>query len=985
MVQEPNELRKRLQSLYRADEKSCVRYLVEKVELSADSRNRIYNIAKQLIEKVKHNKLDIIDSFLQQYSLSNDEGIALMCLAEMLLRIPDDCTIDELIKDKITNQEWNKYLGGSSSLFVNASTWSLMIGSSILKADEKESKFYHVISKLLKNLGEPIIRKAIKQVILVLGKHFIIGENIEQALEHVKLEKNLYSFDLLGQMSLEVTPEEYFVYSIKAIGETNGRTSECFKSHGISIKLSALHSHYMWSKFDDIADEIFNKILEICREAKKYNISLCIDAEEAEKLEMSLILFERLRLDESLSQWEGLGLAVQAYQKRALHVLDFIEDIAIRSKHKIMVRLVKGEYWNSEIRQSQMLGMVNYPVFTRKSYTDVSYLACAQKLLTKTNHFYPCFATHNAYTFSTIIEIADKNHPGFEFQRLYGMCEDLYNYAMSELATNINCRISAPVGEYKNLLPHLIKRLFESRSNSLFISQPIDELISDPLEQAQSVHYEPNLSIPLPQNIFCPERKNALGIDMSDSVTVLQFFDEIKKFVDKRWRVAPIINGELLFDSAQFHEIINPANLSNVIGEISYATDEQVLCAFSMACDAFPEWQDIAIEERVKFLDKAADLLEDKIKELVYILVIESGKIISSAIEEVRQAVNFLRYYALIAKTKLNDLERLPGPVGESNIISFEGRGIFLCISPLYSPLAIFVKQIAAALATGNTVLAKPAKYVSIIAYETVKILHEAGIPKNMLHFIPGNVDRIYDNVNGIAFTGSLNVAQTISEKIIARKIPFISEISGLNAMVVDSSAIMEQVTMDVLSSTFYSRGQDCSILFIQNDIAEKQIKMICNATEKLKVGDPMKLSTDIGPMVDKVYVNLLTKYVEKMSEDMHSHLLSKLPVNMNGYFFPPYIYEIEEISQLKQKIFGPILHIIRFDQSQLNEIINKINNTKCNAFSLHSNIQNRIDMVGKRISAGHIYINRSIDSRVETNGLSYLEHFAKEKIQYLC
>nr|WP_261722522.1 bifunctional proline dehydrogenase/L-glutamate gamma-semialdehyde dehydrogenase PutA [Wolbachia pipientis] len=975
MIQELNELRRRLQSLYRADEKSCVRYLVEKVELSTDSKNRIYNIAKQIIERIKHNKLDIIDSFLQQYSLSSDEGVALMCLAESLLRIPDDHTVDELIKDKIVNQEWSKHLGSSASLFVNASTWSLVIGSSILKTEEKDSKFYHIISKLLKNLGEPIIRKAVKHAVLMLGKHFIIGESIEQVLQYVTPDQNLYSFDVLGE-----TSEEYFntcMYSVKTIGEARNSSDDCFKSNGISIILSALHPRYEFSQFDHIADEVLGKILALCREAKKYNISLCIGAEEAEKLEMSLILFEKLRLDESLSQWNGLGLTVQSYQKRALHILDFIEDVAVRSKHKVMVRLIKGAQWNSEIKRAQELGMINYPVFTRKSYTDVSYLACAQKLLSKASHFYPCFATHNAYTFATIMEIADKNHPGFEFQRLYGMCKDMYDYVMSELATNISCRICAPVGTHGNLLPYLIKRLFDDRS---FISHDVDLLIEDPLEKSKSFNYEPHPNVPLPQDIFGSDRKNALGIDMSDLVTVTQFFDEMKNFANKKWQIGPIIDGQLLLDNAKFYKAVNPADLRNVVGEISDATDEQVLNALSIARSAFSQWQDISVKERAKFLEKAADLLEENIKELIYVLIIESGKTIPNAISDIRKTINFLRYYAVIAKNKLNDVEKLPGMVGENSFIEFGGRGVFLCISSLPSAVVDFIKQIAAALATGNVVLVKPSKYVPIIVYEVVKILHEAGIPHDVLHFIPGNVDTIYDKVEGIVFTGSLQTVRIINERLIGSGIPVIAETDGLNAMVVDSSALMEQVTTDVLSSAFYSRGQNCSVLFIQNDIAEKQIKMICDAVEGLRIGNPIELSTDIGPVVNKISMDMLVQYTKKMSEDAHSTLLSKLPVNMDGYFFPPYIYEIEKISQLKQEVFGPVLHIIRFDKAQLHEVINDINNTKCNAFSLHSYIQSRVNMISKRIFTNHIYINRSIDSKVEADGINYLKYFFQEK-----
>lgn len=1024
-IQEPNELRKRLQGFYRIDEKSYVRYLVEKSEISIDSQNRIYNIAKRIIEKIKHKKLDVIDSFLQQYTLSNDEGVALMCLAESLLRIPDDYTIDELIKDKITNKGWNKYLGNSSSLFVNASTWSLMLGSSILKNSEKDSRFYHVISRLLKNLGESVIRKVIKQAILMLGKHFIIGETIEESLENGKLDKDdrfLYSFDILGEVvhTAEDAEEHFnsYMHSIKAIGEST-EINDCFRVHGISIKLSTLHPRYEFSQFDLVMKEIFAKVLELCREAKKYNIPLCIDAEEAERLEISLLLFEQLRLDQSLSQWDGLGLAVQAYQKRALPVLDFIEDVAIRSKHKIMVRLVKGAYWDSEIKRTQELGLVDYPVFTQKTYTDVSYLACAQKLLNKVNNFYPCFATHNAYTFATIMELADKNHPGFEFQRLYGMGKDLYEYVMSELATNVNCRIYAPVGKHSDLSPYLIKCLLENGANSSFIHQindpniKIDELIENPLEKAKDLNYEPNSSISLPKDILGPERQNSSGVDISDSVTVFQFTNDMQSFSSKKWQVGPVINGQLIFDSNNTKKVVNPARLDHIVGEVSHTTSEQALNALATAHDAFYEWKNTPAEERAKFLEKAADLLEERRQELIYILITEAGKILPDAIAEVRKSVDFLRYYAVIAKNELNNWKKLPGPTGEDNFILSEGRGVFLCISPWNFPLAIFIGQVSAALAAGNTVLAKPAEQTLIIAYEAVKILHKAGIPESALHLIPECGQYLIKTlaedkrISGVAFTGLTQNAQIINRILANREgpiVPLIAETSGLNAMIIDSSALLQQVTEDVLLSAFRSSGQDCSalrVLFIQEDIAEKQIKMICSAVQELKIGDPMQLSTDIGPIIDRTHMDMLIKHTEEMSEDKDSNLLSKVLIDTNshnGYFFPPYIYEIQRISQLKQEVLGPILHIIRFDKLKLNEVIDDINSTGYGlTFSLQSRIQSQIDLISKKISVGNVYINRSqTDAAVgmqpfggrglsgtgpKAGGPNYLQRFSVEKV----
>ncbi|MBV0899642.1 MAG: bifunctional proline dehydrogenase/L-glutamate gamma-semialdehyde dehydrogenase PutA [Wolbachia endosymbiont of Fragariocoptes setiger] len=1013
MLEEPNALRKRLHSLYRADEKSCIRYLAEKAELSTDSKNRIYNIAKQVIEKIRYNKLDVIDSFLNQYSLSNDEGIALMCLAESVLRIPDEHTIDELIKDKITNKEWNKYRGNSSSLFVNASTWSLMLGSSILKDSKEESKLSYAVSRLLKNLGEPVIRKLIKQAMSMLGKQFIIGETIEEALKYSmsnENDKSLYSFDMLGEdVNTADHAEECFnsyMYSIKAIGETN----DCLKSHGISIKLSSLHPRYEFSQFDYIKKKILSKLIELCLEAKKYNISLYIDAEESEKLEMSLLLFEKLRLDESLSQWEGLGLTVQAYQKRALCVLDFIEDIAIRSKHKVIVRLVKGAYWDSEIKRTQELGLKDYPVFTRKSYTDISYLACAQKLLSKINHFYPCFATHNAYTFATIVEIANKSHPGFEFQRLYGMGKDLYDYAMSDLTTGITCRIYAPIGKHSNLLQYLVRRLFENGACNSFIHQindtniQIDGLILDPFEQARSSDYEPHSSIPLPQDIFKPQRKNSLGIDINDSVTFSHLTNSIKNLSDKKWQVGPIINGQLSFDDNNYNQVINPACFTHVIGTISYTTDIQALNALEIAHEAFFQWRMITAAERAQFLEKAADIIEDKAQMLIYILIAEAGKVFSDAIAEVRKAVDLLRYYAAVAKNDLFSYKSLPGPTGEDNFIFFESRGVFLCISPCNSPMAVFIGQISAAVVTGNTVLAKPARQTPIIAYETIRIMHEAGIPENVLHFIPGNGEYlgkvlIPDNkVAGIAFTGSKKTAQMINRVLAERNgpiIPFISEIGGLNVMIVDSSALLEQVTKDILSSAFGYSYSSLKLLYIQEDIAEDLINMISGAVQELRIGNPMELSTDIGPIIDQGYMNILNQYVEEISEDKDINLLSKAPINTdphNSYFFPPCIYEIQKISQLNQEVFGPILHIIRFNKSKLHEIIDDINNTGYGlTLSLQSRIHGQISLITKKVLVGNVYINRNQvvgmqpfggrGTSPKSCGPNYLQCFCTEKV----
>lgn len=1019
----PSELRKHIQKFYCVNEKSHVRYLVESININNESKIRIYSVAKQIIEKVKDSKLNIIDAFIQKYSLTSDEGIALMCLAESLLRIPDNCTIDELIKDKIANCQWDKHTRRSSSLFVNASTWALAIGRNILTQDIEDLKWYNIVNNLIKRFGEPIIRGTVTQFVSMLSKYFITGETIEEALETVESNENkaLYSYDMLGEAAYTAeSANDYFnsyMHAIKVIGSAANAEGP-FKSDGISIKLSALHPRYEFTQLDRIKSEMIPKVLELCCAAKEYNIPLCIDAEEAKRLETSLIIFEALRLDQSLNGWEGLGLAVQAYQKRALAVLDFIEDVAIRSKHKVMVRLVKGAYWDFEIKNAQELGLDDYPVFTRKAYTDVSYLVCAQKLLSKENSFYPCFATHNAHTLSAIIELADKDHPGFEFQRLYGMGKNLYDYVISELASNINCRIYAPIGNRSNLLCYLIRRLLENGASSSFINQinnpeiNIEELIADPIDKAKSFDYEPHPSISLPKNIIS-QRKNSSGIDINDSISMLKIEEGIKSFIDIKWQVGPIINGQDLFSDSNNAQVINPARLEHVIGYVSDTNKKQALEALDIVYHAWPDWKNAKVQSRAECLEKAADLIENEsMLKLVYLLIVEAGKTIRDAIAEVREAIDFLRYYATIAKNDLSEPKVLPGIAGEDNFILFEGRGVFLCISPWNFPLAIFIGQVAAALVAGNTVLAKPAEQTPTIAYEATKILLDAGVPKNVLSLLPGDGEFLgktlipNKKVAGVAFTGSTQTAFLINKMLADRDgpiSPLIAETGGLNAMIVDSSALLEQVTADVLLSAFGSSGQRCSslrVLFIQNDIADEQIKMICGAMEELRVGDPILFSTDIGPIIDKNSLETLHGHTKKMPKigklicktciDPHHH--------NNGYFFPPHAYEIEDISQLKQEVFGSILHIVRYEKSHLDKVISDINSTGYGlTFALQSRVQNNIDYVSSKISAGNIYINRNqIGAVVEMQpfggrGLSgtgpkaggpyYLHRFSVEKV----
>ncbi|QJC27571.1 bifunctional protein PutA [Anaplasma platys] len=983
-LQLPDELRRRMQGLYNADERSYIRYLTERSEISPDSRVRIYNLAKQIIEKVRSSKsTTIMDAFMQEYGLSTEEGVALMCLAESLLRIPDGSTIDDMIRDKITRTTWNKHIGGSSSIFVNASTLALCVGARMLR-EVDDSSWYSVLSNMLKNMGEPIIRKAALQAMQVLGKHFIMGQNIKEAVARADDQKQLCSFDILGEAArTKEDAERYFsqfISALETIGGSSDKSDDVGSKHGLSVKLSALHPRYEFAQVDCVIDELSSKVLELCKIAKKYNMIVQLDAEEARRLEILLMILDRVFSDKSLDGWEGLGLAVQVYQKRALSVLDIVEDMAIRANRKVMLRLVKGAYWDYEIKNAQELGFESYPVFTRKVYTDVSYFACVQRILSKPNTFYPCFATHNAYTLASVLETADKDHPGFEFQRLHGMGQGLYN-CVTEVAPNIRCRVYSPVGSYYDLLPYLVRRLLENGTNTSFVNMindvdiSVDQLLVDPLEKAKDFEYAPHPHIPLPVDMFPDGRKNSLGVNTADSLGMSVLEEEIGAFAGVSWKATPVING-CDVEGSEAKEVFSPADHSNKVGEVFFATVEQAKESVEAAHAAFRGWSNTSVEDRAKILEEAADLLERQKGKFFSLLINEGGKEISDAIAEIREAVDFLRYYAMQARKEMIEPIKLPGPSGEENYMYFESRGVFVCISPWNFPLAIFMGPIAAALVTGNTVVAKPAEQTSIVAYEAVKLLYEAGVPVEALHFVPGEGgvlgESLVNNhlVSGVVFTGSTETANIINRNLAKRGrdiVPFIAETGGINAMIVDSSALLEQVCDDVLNSAFKSAGQRCSslrILLLQEEIADKQIELICGATAMLKVGSPMELSTDIGPVIDQLSYDMLTSYVGEMQKK-GAKLLYKLDLDSalteKGYFFPPHIFEVGSVSEVTREVFGPVLHIVRYKKADLRQVLEEVNDAGYGlTFAIQSRIQSRIDEITDLIGAGNVYVNRN-------------------------
>lgn len=985
-LQSPDELRKRMQGLYGADEKSYIRYLTERTEVSQESKVRIYSLAKQVIEKVRANKnTTMIDAFMQQYGLSTEEGVALMCLAESLLRIPDDCTIDDIIRDKITRTTWNKHIGRSASIFVNVSTLALSIGAHMLR-EVDDSRWYGILGNLLKDMGEPVIRKAALQAMQVLGKHYVCGHTIEEAIARSHEAGRLCSFDALGEAAkTRADADRYFtsyMNILEALGSDSKAGDDLESRHGISVKLSSLHPRYEFSQADYILKDISSKLLELCQVAKKYNVGLTIDAEEARRLELYLMVLDTVFSDSSLNGWEGLGCVIQAYQKRALAALDFVEDIAIRANRKMIVRLVKGAYWDYEIRNAQEMGLDGYPVFTRRAYTDVSYLACVQKLLSKPGTFYPCFATHNAYTLSFVLEMADKDHPGFEFQRLYGMGQGLYDYVTKEVAPNVRCRVYAPIGQHQELLPYLIRRLIENGANVSFVNMindadiPAECLCADPLERATSFEYAPHPCIPLPSEMFPDGRINSAGVNTSDSLSMLALSEEVSAFDDTCWKACPIIGGQDI-EEGELYEVFFPASLSTKVGEVLAATPEHALQSIEVARSSFYRWSNTPVEERAAILERAADLLEKGRGKFFSLLIREGGKVISDAVAEIREAVDFLRYYAMLARDQLTNPIKLPGPAGEENYLYFESRGVFVCISPWNFPLAIFLGPIAAALVTGNTVIAKPAEQTSLVAYEAVKLLYEAGVPTDVLCFVPGRGEVLGNallssaSIAGVVFTGSTETANIINQVVAGRGrdiIPLIAETGGINAMIVDSSALPEQVVEDVITSAFKSAGQRCSslrVLFLQEEVADKTIEMLLGAVAELRLGNPMALSTDIGPVIDQQSFDMLTSYAEEMRKKKIKLLcradISYLSGEEEGYFFPPHIFELESVSQLSREVFGPVLHVIRYKKPDLLGMLDDINSTGYGlTFAIQSRIQSSIDDITDRIGAGNVYVNRN-------------------------
>lgn len=1045
-----NEWFERIISHYAADENELMLELCLLAEPNQDIRYKTEERARLLIDTIR-NQDDIahaVDKLLQEYSLDNEEGIILMCLAEALMRIPDAETADALIRDKLSEAEWDEHLGKSESLFVNASTWGLMLTGKVINVGNKKKKTpASLLSRLVKRAGEPVIRSAMHQAMRIMGKQFVLGRTIKEAIKNSKSYRAkgyTYSFDMLGEAAFtDADAKIYFESYIQAIHSlADSATSkgnawrEDRPQPSISIKLSALFPRYEEAQQAAVMDELYQRVLLIIKEARQLNIAITIDAEEADRLELSLRLFTKLYQDPDVQGWGLFGLVVQAYSKRALPVLGYLTRLAREQGDEIPVRLVKGAYWDTEIKHAQQLGLTDYPVFTRKENTDVSYLACARYLLSNATDgcIYPQFASHNAHTVAAVTEMSLMNPTrAFEFQRLHGMGDALYDTLIEQKINDrqINIRIYAPVGAHKDLLPYLVRRLLENGANSSFVHRlvdaktPVTDLIISPVAQAQSYGIYRNLKIPRPEDLFTltenGQRQNSQGYNLAAESERGPLLSAMQQFALTHWSFMPIINGKNITSTAsrsveeipqEFHLINSPYDYDKSVGDLLWTTAEHAQQALTCADLAWFEWNQTPVIERAACLDRTADLLEENTAELMALCTREAGKTLQDGIDEIREAVDFCRYYAQQARQEMALPTQLPGPTGESNEHYYAGRGTFLCISPWNFPLAIFLGQVSAALVAGNCVLAKPAEQTSLIAGRTIELMHQAGVPSNVLHFLPGAGATIGDallcdeRLAGIAFTGSTATAKHINMTLAQRNgaIPtFIAETGGQNAMIVDSTALPEQVVADVMASAFASAGQRCSalrVLYIQDDIADRVIELITGALQRFVVGNPEHYATDCGPVIDHTAQQGLKRHCEYWQSQGKVLAQAKNHDSLaNGFYVLPTLIEIDSINALSKEEFGPILHVCRFEAEDLDQVIHDINQTGYGlTLGIHSRNEATAAYIESRVRVGNCYVNRNQVGAVvgvqpfggrglsgtgpKAGGPNYLKRFATERVR---
>ncbi|MDQ0421865.1 RHH-type proline utilization regulon transcriptional repressor/proline dehydrogenase/delta 1-pyrroline-5-carboxylate dehydrogenase [Peteryoungia aggregata LMG 23059] len=1009
----------RFEAPYAGDDDQFMRHFASRLTLSESQNGAIDRRATTYIEAIRDNSGSIggVEDFLREYGLSTREGLALMVLAEALLRVPDALTQDRLIEDKLKEGGWSEHEAHGDSWFVSASAWALGLSARVIRPGETPEG---VMRGLVKRLGLPTVRSATKQAMRFLGHHFVLGETIKDALSRAaKSEEKGYrhSFDMLGEGARTAEDAKRYFQSyamaIEAIGAHMakfGKSQQLPNRMGISVKLSALHPRYLATHRDRVMRELVPDLLKLAQMAKAHQLNFTVDAEEADRLELSLDVIAAVFADPSLAGWDGFGLAIQAYQKRAPQVIDYIDSLCQQYGRRMMVRLVKGAYWDTEVKRAQERGLDDYPVWTRKPATDLSYLHCAAKLMEKRARIFPQFATHNALTVSTIIELAGTDRSGFEFQRLHGMGEALYDTLLSG-NDRIACRIYAPVGGYRDLLAYLVRRLLENGANSSFVAVagdkniPVTALLERPTEKlglgnGQSARHS---QIPMPSGLY-GDRKNSAGFEFGHRDNLERLMARIGQPLAEI-AAHPLVPGAS--GATREEAVLSPADRSRKVGTVRNATPADVNSAFAAGRQGFARWSRLPIEERAATLDKMADLMEADRDRLLSLLALEAGKTLDDGVAEIREAVDFCRYYATQARKQFGEAEVMPGPTGELNRLSWRGRGVFACISPWNFPLAIFLGQVSAALVAGNAVIAKPAPQTPLIAFEAVKLFHQAGVPQDVLMLLPGAGDvgaaiAAHPKLAGIAFTGSTATAQAINRTLAAKDgpiVPLIAETGGLNAMIVDATALAEQVADDVVLSAFRSAGQRCSalrILYLQEDIADGMLEMIEGAARELNLGNPLDITTDIGPVIDEKQKVMLEAHIAEMKRSQKVRYAGKVPAT--GNFFAPHIVELDRSDALTKEIFGPVLHVVRWKAKALDQVIASIDATGYGlTLGVHSRIESTIRTVTEALDTGNIYVNRNMIGAVvgtqpfggsgmsgtgfKAGGPAYLSRFAVEQV----
>ena len=975
-IKKPSSLRLRITEECRKPEPDCIAALIDEASIPLQIRDKITATAMALVAEIRaKGQGGGVEGLVKEYALSSNEGVALMCLAEALLRIPDNPTRDALIRDKIADGDWQSHIGEGRSLFVNAATWGLVVTGK-LTSSVNDIGLGAALTRLIARAGEPVIRRGVDLAMQMMGEQFVTGQTIEEALKNSRAAEAkgfTYSYDMLGEAATTAADAlRYFddyAKAIHAIGKASkGRGP--IQGAGISVKLSALNPRYTRSQSGRIIGAMLPQLRTLAHLAKHYDIGFNIDAEESDRLELSLDLLEALATDPNLAGWDGLGFVVQAYGKRCPFVIDWLADLARRSHRRIMVRLVKGAYWDSEIKRAQVEGLDGFPVYTRKVHTDVSYIACAKRLLAVGDVLFPQFATHNAQTVAAILHLAGGGFAlgDYEFQCLHGMGEPLYEEVVGADKLGRPCRIYAPVGTHETLLAYLVRRLLENGANSSFVHRIWDEAVSleemaqDPVELARTIEPlgAPHPDITLPRDMFV-DRCNSAGMDLASEAVLAALTPRLIESARGLWNAKPKITGLSIERRSQ--PVFNPADRRDRVGTVAFALERDAGPAVKAAHEAWPDWAATSVESRAACLDRAADLFEQRMPDLLGLIMREAGKSAANAVSEVREAVDFLRYYAVQARTTLT-AENQP-------------LGAIICISPWNFPLAIFTGQIAAALASGNAVVAKPAEETPLIAAEAVRMLHASGVPLEALQFVPGD-GRVgaalvaAPQVAGVLFTGSSEVAKLIQVELAGQRsphgapIPLVAETGGLNAMIVDSSALAEQVTVDVIASAFDSAGQRCSalrLLCLQQDIADRQITMLRQAMDELSVGNTDRLSNDLGPVITAEARDDIEAYVARMASAGHTvHRLPLSPETAHGTFVAPTIIELDHVGQLTREVFGPVLHVVWFRRHDMAALVDAINATGYGlTFGLHTRLDETVAQVTAQAGAGNIYVNRNV------------------------